>query len=218
MTVDYSTEEPSASSNLPNMIQKNEKKSQTRLYIAASLFVASIAASFLISYISHQGQSYWVVKSALPKGVQIDSADLQLVQADLAVGIFGYLGSAINPVGSITLRNLQAGEILNAGAISEDSQQLTSESLSISVRASDLPPHISIGEMVALYQVHDARNGEQPIAPERVLSGVFVRAISQGGSNFGSDISLTLSLNRESVPVLLAATSSGRIVVVSTHG
>ena len=218
MTVDYSMGERSASSNLPNMVQNNQKKSQTRLYIAASLFVASIAASFLISYISHQGQSYWVVKSALPKGVQIDSADLQLVQADLAVGIFGYLGSAVNPVGSITLRNLQAGEILNAGAISEDSQELTTESLSISIRASDLPPDISIGEMVALYHVHDARNGEEVIAPERVLSGVFVRAISQGSANFGSDISLTLSLNRESVPILLAATSSGRIVVVSING
>lgn len=218
MTVDYLRGKVSTSSSLPNMVQDNQKKSQTRLFIAGSLFVASIAASFLISFISHQGQSYWLVKSPVAKGVQLRSSDLQLVKADLAIGITGYFGADVNPIGSITLRNLAIGELLSSGAISENSEELTTESASISVRASDVPPNISIGEIVTLYQVHDARNGEEAIAPREVISGVFIKAIARGGSNFGSDLSLTLSLHRDDTPLLLAATSSGRIVVVSSRG
>ena len=198
--------------------QKIEKKSNTRLIIATSLFFTSVLASFLISYASHQRGSYWVVTQPIPKGVQISASDIALQDANLSKGINGYLSSTSNPIGSITKRTMTAGELISRSSISDDSAELTSESISLAVRNSDLPSSTSPGDLVALFQVHDSRNGEATSAPERIESGVFISEISRKGSNFGSDVTLTISLNRDDVAKVLAATTSGRIVVVSSHG
>ena len=196
----------------------HEKKSQTRLVIATTLFFASVFASFLISYISTQGGSYWVATHPIAKGVQITSSDITLAKSSLSSGIKGYISSGVNPIGSITRRDFMVGELIHEAALSDNSEDLTTESISISVRSSDLPMSITPGDMVALYQVHDARNGETVQEPMRIISGVFVKEIVKQGSNFGSDAAFTISLQRDDIPRVLAATASGRIVVASTRG
>ena len=200
------------------MSNLQSKKSQQRLVIAGSLFFASILASFLISYLSQSGTHYWVLKAPLPQGVQIQSSDLTLIKATLGQGVRGYMNSQENPVGSITRRNLDGGELIHLRDISSDAEALTSESLSISIRAADIGATISPGDLVSLYQVHDARNGETVPAPVRILTGVFIRDLSRKSANFGSEISLTLTVDRGDVATLLGATTSGRIVVVSSNG
>jgi hypothetical protein len=194
------------------------KKSQQRLIIAGALFFTSILASFLIAYLSQSGSHYWVLREPLPRGVQIQSGDLLLTKASLGLDARGYISSAENVVGSITRRNLSRGELLNTNDLSDDSSELTSESLSISIRATDISATSSTGDLVSLYQVHDARNGEAVPEPLRILTGVYIREISRKSANFGSDISLTVTIDRDDVGRLLSATSSGRIVVVSSNG
>jgi hypothetical protein len=194
------------------------KKSQQRLIIAGALFFTSILASFLIAYLSQSGSHYWVLREPLPRGVQIQSSDLLLTKASLGLDARGYISSAENVVGSITRRNLSRGELLNTNDLSDDSSELTSESLSISIRATDISATSSTGDLVSLYQVHDARNGEAVPEPLRILTGVYIREISRKSANFGSDISLTVTIDRDDVGRLLSATSSGRIVVVSSNG
>lgn len=200
------------------MSNLQSKKSQQRLVIAGSLFFTSILASFLISYLSQSGTHYWVLKEPLPQGVQIQSSDLTLIKATLGQGVRGYMNSQENPIGSITRRNLGEGELIHLRDISSDAEALTSESLSISIRAADIGATISPGDLVSLYQVHDARNGEAVPTPVRILTGVFIRDLSRKSANFGSEISLTLSVDRGDVATLLGATTSGRIVVVSSNG
>jgi len=200
------------------MSNLQSKKSQQRLVIAGALFFTSILATFLISYLSQSGSQYWVLKEPLPRGVQIQSSDLLLTKASLGLDARGYISSAENVVGSITRRNLYKGELLNSSDVSDDSNELTSESLSISVRATDISPTSMPGNLVSLYQVHDARNGEAVPEPRRILTGVYIREISRKSANFGSEISLTVTIDRDDVATLLGATSSGRIVVVSSNG
>jgi hypothetical protein len=195
-----------------------DKKSHTRLLVAGALFLTSIAASLLIAYISSIGGKYWVLNRPLPKGVQIEATDISLAKATLGRGAQGYLTSSINPIGSITLRNLSMGALLNVSDLSNSGEALDSESLSIAVRAADLPSTVNVGEIVSLYQVFDARNGEVVPLPVRVISGVFIKEISQKGANFGGDLALTITIRRDEVPTLLAATSSGRLVVVASRG
>jgi Chaperone for flagella basal body P-ring formation len=195
-----------------------EKKSQSRLVIVGALFLTSILASLLIAYISSMGGKYWVLTRPLPRGVEITSSDIALVKVTLGRGVQGYLSSTLNPVGSTTIRNLQSGALLNYSDLSNDASEQDSESISISTRSVDLPSTVSVGDLVSLYQVFDSRNGEATLAPQLVLSGLFVKEISQKGANFGGDIALTLSLNREDVPTVLTATSSGRLVVVASRG
>jgi hypothetical protein len=200
------------------MPQPHSKKSQQRLAIAGSLFFASVLASLLISYLSQSGAKYWVLKEPLPRGVQIQASDLAIVKATLGQGVRGYLTFDENLIGSITRRNLSGGELININDISDDASNLTSESLSISIRSSDIGAATSPGDLVSLYHVHDARNGEVVPPPVRILTGVYIREISRKSANFGSDISLTVTVDREDVSILLSATSSGRIVVVSSNG
>lgn len=200
------------------MATTSEKKSHTRLIIASSLFLASVFASFLISYISHQGDSYWVTTRAIAKGVQIAPSDVALARSELSSAMKGYLTDRDNPIGSISRRAIIAGELINHVALSENIDDLTTESISISIRSSDLPQNAGAGDVVTLYQVHDARNGESVPEPVRVISGIFLKEISQRGSNFGSDVALTISLHRDDISRVLAATASGRLVVVASRG
>lgn len=195
-----------------------DKKSQSRLLVAGALFLMSIIASLLIAYISSTGGKFWVLNHPLPKGVRIASADISLAKATLGRGAQGYLSSSINPVGAITLRNLASGTLLNGSDLSNSSEELGSESLSIAVRAADLPATISVGDIVSIYQVFDARNGEVVPDPRRIIRGVFIKEISQKGANFGGDLALTVAISRDEVPTVLAATSSGRLVVVASRG
>lgn len=195
-----------------------EKKSNNRLAIAGALFLTSIVASFAISYIANSGSHYWVLKQPLSRGVQITASDIALVKTSLGKAARGYISQSSNPVGSITRRSLLAGELLNLNDITSNSEELSMESLSLSIRAVDIPQSTLPGDLVSLYQVFDARNGEAVMPPQRVISGVFIKEVARKSANFGSDLSLTINIQRDEVPLVLAATSSGRIVVVAAHG
>ena len=195
-----------------------QKKSQTRMIVATSLFAISIFASFLISYTSNIGEKYWVLTRPLAKGVQINSSDLALVKAKLDSTITVYASEASTVIGAITQRNLEAGHLIAHNDISEDAGVMDREELSLSVRAADIPTSTRVGDLVSIFQIHDTRNGEAAVDPVRVISGVFLSEISRKSANFGSDLSITVTLSREDVPLLLAATSSGRLVVVTSHG
>jgi hypothetical protein len=205
-------------STFPDMQKIKENKSQSRLIIATALFALSILASFLISYTSNLGDQYWVLLHPVARGVQISNGDVALVKAKLDPNMKGYLRDFDNPIGSVTTRNVTAGRFLSLEDISENVALLQSENVSISLRASDIPGSVRVGDLISLFQVHDARNGEPTIEPMRVLSGAYVFEISRKSANFASDLSVTLTLNRDDVPLLLSATSSGRLVVVSSHG
>jgi hypothetical protein len=200
------------------MATEYQRKSQTRLIIAVTLFTASIAASLLISLISHSGDSYWITRYPLPKGHLISREDVSIARSTLPRESNGYLSDQENPIGTVTRHALSSGELLHQSAIAAPSEVELSESISLAMKASDIPPATSVGEMVSLYQVHDMRNGEELLPPQLILSPVFIKAISTQRSNFGGELSVTVSVNRSDVAKILAATTSGRIVLVQTHG
>ena len=200
------------------MVTDIGKKSQSRMMIALALFLASIATSFVFAYLSHQGSAYWVVKAPLPKGVEIKREDLEISRMKLSRATDGYLESNINPIGVITQRAFASGELLLRGALTTDNNQLSAESLSLSIRSVDIPASVTPGDRVALYQLHDARNGEEAIEPRLIISSLFLTSIEGKKGNFSGEISITVSLDRNHIPILLAATTSGRLVVVATSG
>lgn len=200
------------------MVKENIKKTQGRMLIAITLFFASIMTSFAIAFLSNQGSAYWVVKSPIPKGVQITREDIEISKMKLSRMTDGYLVSSTNPIGTITKRAFASGELLYLGALTNTSDQMTSETLSLSIRAVDIPTSLLPGDSIAIYQLHDARNGEAAIEPRLVLSSLFLASVEGKKGNFSGEISVSVALDREKIPTLLAATTSGRLVIVARSG
>ena len=198
------------------MVQK--RNSHTRLILATTLCGATLLASFAMSVAANQKEKYWVVLRPIAAGSQIEAADLGLESVVLGSSEGNYLPAALNPIGSITRRALSSGELLGGNSITDDSSAMVNRQISISVRSVDIPAGLTVGEMISIYQLHDAKNGQAALAPEFVQGGVFVSALDRKGNNFGGEAALTVSINRESISELLNATTSGRLVIVRAHG
>ena len=198
------------------MVQK--RNSHTRLILAATICGATLLASFAMSVAANQKENYWVVLRPIAAGTQIEAADLGLESVVLGSSEGNYLPAALNPIGSITRRALSSGELLGGNSITDDSSAMVNRQISISVRSADIPAGLTVGEMISIYQLHDAKNGQAALAPEFVQGGVFVSALDRKGNNFGGEAALTVSINRESISELLNATTSGRLVIVRAHG
>lgn len=154
----------------------------------------------------------------LPSGVRVSPEDIRLEAALLPHSELYYREDNESPIGSITTRSMKAGEILDRRFLSQHSNSQSAENISIAIAASDIPLNASVGDLVALYQVHDSRNGEAVPPPRRVIAQAFIAALDSRKGNFGGELSLTLSIDQEEVVSLLAATSSGRLVLVGSNG
>jgi len=195
-----------------------KRNSHARLILAATLCGATLLASFAMSMAANQREKYWVVLHPIAAGTQIEASDLGLQSVVLGSSEGNYLPAATNPIGSITRRQLSSGELLEGNSITDDSSGMVNQQVSISARIVDIPAALTVGEVVSIYQVHDAKNGETASPARHVLGGVFVTSFDRKGNNFGGEAALTLSINRELIPELLDATTSGRLVIVRAHG
>jgi hypothetical protein len=196
----------------------SKKISYSRLLVSIALCLAALIASYAMSIAANHTQKFWVVMHPVASGTQLDSSDLGFEKVSLGASSARYLSEDANPIGSITLRKLSTGELLQGSALTDDSQAMTNQQISISVRSVDIPSTITVGDVVAIFQLHDAKNGETPEQPHHIASGVFITSIDRKSSNFGGEVALTISINREVVGDFLDATTSGRLVVVQSHG
>jgi len=171
-----------------------------------------------MSMAANQREKYWVVLHPIAAGTQLEASDLGFQSVVLGSSEGNYLPAATNPIGSITRRQLSSGELLEGNSITEDSSAMVNRQISISARSVDIPAGLDVGEMISIYQLHDAKNGQAATPPLFVLGGVFLTALDRKGNNFGGDAALTVSINRESIAALLSATTSGRLVIVRAHG
>ena len=201
-----------------NLNKRATERGNTRLAIAISLFTTSILASFLITYLSNSQVTYWATAIPVAPGVPIEARNLIAVKAKLEKNLRGYLQSDTNPIGFISREYLDAGELIHQSKIIKRNPSINREILSISISASDIAPSITPGRVISLYQIHTAQNGERELAPIRITSDAFLESVTRDGGNFGGTLSISIAVRRDEISRVLAATSSGRIVVVSTYG
>lgn len=196
----------------------SKKISYSRLLVSIALCLAALIASYAMSIAANHTQKFWVVMHPVAAGTQLEASDVGFQSVSLGASSARYLSQDANPIGSITLRKLSTGELLQSSALNDDSQAMTHQQISVSLRSVDIPSTVAAGDVVTIFQLHDSKNGEASEQPHHIASGVFVTSLDRKGSNFGGEVAITISIDREAVADLLDATTSGRLVVVQSHG
>jgi len=195
-----------------------KSKIQTRVLIAASLLVASILSSVLISVLSNQKQSFWIANRELTPGQQIAASDISKVQVNISAISNNYVSAGINPIGSIVINRIQRTSLIATQSISSQNEAINSAEVSLNIRAIDLPATVLAGDRVSIYLLEDAEVGAFPSEPELVLSDIFLGSIERKNSNFGSEAAITIAIGREEISDVLRSTTYGRLVVVKLNG
>ena len=195
-----------------------KSKIQTRVLIAASLLVASILSSVLISVLSNQKQSFWIANRELTSGQQIAASDISKVQVNISAISDNYVPVGINPIGSIVINRIQRTSLIATQSISSQNEAINSAEVSLTIRAIDLPASVLAGDRISIYLLEDAEAGAFPSEPELVLSDIYLGSIERKNSNFGSEAAITIAIGREEISDVLRATTYGRLVVVKLNG
>jgi hypothetical protein len=199
-------------------MNKSDKAAQTRLVVAVSLFAAAVISAMALTALGNQSDTYWIASNSLIPGTQISESDLAEVEVSLGDTSSRYLSIDVLAAGAYVMRAIQKGELIAISSVSDLPSTLKSGQVPISIRSSDLPEDIELGESINIYWVKEAMGIEKPQAPELVVSGAFLNSINRKASNFGSDISLTVSVENSEIFGLLGATASGRLVIVRSNG
>ena len=195
-----------------------KSKIQTRVLIAASLLVASILSSVLISVLSNQKQSFWIANRELTPGQQIAASDISKVQVNISAISNNYVPAGVNPIGSIVINRIQRTSLIATQSISSHNETINSAEVSLTIRAIDLPGSVLAGDRISIYLLEDAEAGAFPSEPELVLSDIYLGSIERKNSNFGSEAAITIAIGREEISDVLRATTYGRLVVVKLNG
>lgn len=202
---------------MPFMSTK-KSKIQTRVLIAASLLVASILSSVLISALSNQKESFWIANRELTPGQQIAASDISKVQVNISAISNNYVTADKNPIGSIVINRIQRTSLIATQSISSQNEAINSAEVSLTIRAIDLPTSVLAGDRISIYLLEDAESGAFPSEPELILSDIYLGSIERKDSNFGSEAAITIAIGREEISDVLRATTYGRLVVVKLNG
>jgi len=195
-----------------------KKTSQTRLVVAIALFAAAVISAMALTALGNRSDTYWVARHSLIPGAQISESDLAQVQVALGQISTDYLSKNSSLVGSYVLRAVAENELISVSAVSDIPRGEKSGQVPISIRSNDMPSDMQIGEAIDIYWVPQVMGLEKGQPPELVISGAFLNSINRKANNFGSDISLTVSIVNNQIFSLLGATASGRLVIVRSNG
>lgn len=199
-------------------MNKSDKAAQTRLVVAISLFAAAVISAMALTALGNQSDTYWVAGQSLIPGTQISESDLDEIQVSLGDANGRYLSKGVVIAGAYVLRLIQKGELISTSSVSDTPSVLKSGQVPISIRASDLPEDIELGEVINIYWVPEALGMEKPQMPELAISGALLNSVNRKAGNFGGEISLTVSVQNSEIFALLKATASGRLVIVRSNG
>ena len=203
--------------HLGALMRKPPSSSRSRMPLAISLIIASFISAFFLANFSQSTKQYWVATIDLQSGHQISTGDLSLMDMDLSSSSMIYLSKDLDPRGQVVTKNVVAGEVMAINSVSPTAKTMASSAVPLSIRSVDLAAGIYVGALVDIYWVIDNLNGELPQDPILILGSVPIISADVKNKNFGTDAAITVSVEQTQVLRLLAATTSGRLVVISSN-
>ena len=199
------------------LMRKPPSSNRSRMPLAISLIIASFLSAFFLASFSRSTTEYWVATIDLQSGHQISSGDLSLMDMDLSSSSMIYLSKDLDPLGQVVIKNVVAGEVMAINSVSSTAKTMASSAVPLSIRSVDLAAGIYVGALVDIYWVIDSLNGELSQDPILILGSVPIISADVKNKNFGTDAAITVSVEQTQVLRLLSATTSGRLVVISSN-
>ena len=199
-------------------MRSNKKRSQSRNVIAITLIVASFLSAYILSSLANRRVLIWSARVPLTVGSRVSAGDLMAERVALPEGNSLYLTADRDVRGYLILRPIKVGELVPTSSLSASAESLNVSAVPIKVHIADLPADISVGEVVNIYHVGESQLSKEVEPPTLVLSRTSILGINRKGENLGGDLSLTVSTSSKTILKLLAATSSGHLVLVRVNG
>ena len=199
------------------LMRKPPTSNRSRMPLAISLIVASFISAFFLASFSQNTEQYWVATVDLQSGHQISTGDVSLRDLNLSESSIIYLSKDLDPLGQVVINNVVAGEVIAISSVSSTAKTMASSAVPLSIRSVDLAAGIYVGALVDIYWVIDSLNGDLPEDPILILGSVPIISADIKNKNFGTDAAITVSVEQTQVLRLLAATTSGRLVVISSN-
>lgn len=199
-------------------MRRNRRRIQARTLVAITLISASFLSAYVLSSLANRTQLFWSARSPLVVGSMISDNDLVAQRVAMPDGNDSYISVEHDITHFVVVKPIGIGELLPASAITRSSNALLMSAVPISVHSSDLPANLMPGEPINLYHVGDPDSAKEVGPPNIVLAHAYILGIDRKGQNLGGDLTLTISVNIKNVLQVLAATASGRVVVVRVNG
>lgn len=191
---------------------------QKRIIVAASLLVAALISSVAITTIGNASEDFWVASRTISPGEIIEASDVTKGSVSLKNSAPLYFSGESDPVGKIAIRAIGQAELIAQSAVGAKDEVASNEIVPLHLSLADISSDISVGEKIAIYWVPEAMGSQVVEDPQLVLREIYLRSVDRKNSNFGNDVSITVSVDSSQVISLLSATSTGRLVVVRARG
>lgn len=202
--------EPSAS---PALRIATPRWGRTRLWLGLALvLVAVVGVSLVVRATDHRSE-VWTVRHDLARGTTLTADDVAVAAVHVP-SLGNYVPAATSVVGQVLTRDVGAGDLLSASALSTAA---TTRLVTVPVEQYHLPADLRRGEKVDVYLVVRGPTGQPAGDPIVVMEAATVAQVDDEGSSFGGSSATTgvvLSVPSSRVAALVGAASRGSLTLV----
>jgi hypothetical protein len=191
-----------------------------RMLVGLAMVAASVVGVVMLVGSADDTVRVWAVRTDLAPGTTVAATDVELEPVRLAM-TDRYLPAGADPVGSVVLRPVAAGELLPVAAVAAPDAAPERRLVTVPVEHHNLPLDLRHGEAVDVYLVERDATGSSVGDPRLVLASASVDAVDDDASGFGGSslqVGVVLSVEPGHVAALVGAAARGSVVLVRVPG
>ena len=182
----------------------------SRIAMGLGLLIISLLAATLIAKEANRTVLVWATKNDLAPGELITDSDITSVSALLPESAKNYLSASAQIIGGVVLRQISAGDLIPAEAVTASSESINSKLIPLTVELTDMPLGLSRGDVIDIYAI--AKRDSKITTPELLAANVSVSQVLER-NNSGVGSVLVILDNAQILPTLQLL-SDCRIIIV----
>jgi len=182
----------------------------SRIAMGLGLLIISLLAATLIAKEANRTVLVWATKNDLAPGELITDSDITSVSALLPESAKNYLSASAQIIGGVVLRQISAGDLIPAEAVTASSDSINSRLIPLTVELTDMPLGLSRGDVIDIYAI--AKRDSKITTPELLAANVSVSQVLER-NNSGVGSVLVILDNAQILPTLQLLSDS-RIIIV----